>query len=57
MKNKINCYNCEKYPLCRVMTQIVKIINNECVFKSEYSILERVAENCKYYKEVKENDI
>ena len=51
--NKKNCYNCEKYPLCRVMTQFVQIINKECVFKSEHLILERVAENCSYYKEVK----
>ena len=48
----LTCYNCEKYPLCRVLSIINKAID-EGIFTTDTRIKCAIAESCKYYKGVK----
>jgi len=49
-----SCYNCKGYPLCRVYTEINRIINRECIFHTSGTIHEAIAKECTYYKTDKE---
>jgi hypothetical protein len=50
------CYNCQKYPLCRTMTDIMKVISRDMTIKSESEIMIAMAETCTYFKERNRNE-
>ena len=45
-----SCYNCQKYPLCRVMSKISKVIDEESIFSTDIEIMKAMAKTCRYYK-------
>jgi hypothetical protein len=50
-KKMKTCYNCQKYPLCRTMTDIMKVISRDMTIKAESEIMIVMAETCTYFKE------
>ena len=47
-----NCSNCEKYPMCRLQTNIRRCIEDEGIIDNSYFVFISLASHCRYYKEV-----
>lgn len=45
-----SCYKCARYPLCRVMTGFLNIMEKNGIIKDTGAIFIVIAENCEYFK-------
>lgn len=50
VNDKINCYNCNKHPLCYVYNDIYKVLDKTPILRSSNQIFYAIANECKYYK-------